>query len=128
MRKKGFTLTELLGVIVVLGILALLSFPPTINQIKRSKEGISEATSSLIYNAADLYIKDDPDTYPMKKDHVYCVTLQTLVDEHLLFEPLEDASTGKEIELTRVVEIRIGEDGKITEHNIVKSGNCTEVK
>ena len=38
--KKGFTLAELLGVIVILGLIALLSFPPIVSQIKKSKKEI----------------------------------------------------------------------------------------
>ena len=40
MNKKGFTLAELLGVIVLLGILATVAFPPLLNQLNKSKEKI----------------------------------------------------------------------------------------
>ena len=38
MNKKGFTLTEVLGIIVVLGLLAVIIGPKIINTIKNSKE------------------------------------------------------------------------------------------
>ena len=45
--KKGFTLVELLGVIIILGVIALITFPLVNNSIKNSKE---KALEQIIYN------------------------------------------------------------------------------
>ena len=43
--KKGFTLIELLGVIVILGVLVLILFPNILNQVKKSRKAINNATN-----------------------------------------------------------------------------------
>ena len=39
-KKKGFTLVELIGVVVILGLVALVAFPSLLNQINNSKKQI----------------------------------------------------------------------------------------
>ena len=37
-NKKGFTLVELMAVIIIISLIAILTFPNIINQIKKSKQ------------------------------------------------------------------------------------------
>ena len=53
--KKGFTLVELLGVIIILGVLALIVFPIIDKSIKSSKEKALESTINSIEEAAYNY-------------------------------------------------------------------------
>ena len=48
MKRNGFTLTELLGVIIVLGMIALIVFPNINKSIKNSKNKIYQEQVSLI--------------------------------------------------------------------------------
>ena len=59
-NKKGFTLLELLAVIVVLAIIALIATPIVMNTIKNAKKGAAERT-------ADNYIKQVETTIAEKK-------------------------------------------------------------
>lgn len=106
--KKGFTLVELLGVIMVLGILALIAFPPIINQIKKIRDKVSDSTLTLIYSAVDNYLDDHKNDYPIREDAVYCVSLDALVSDGALKEPITDAHSNNEIDLNRVIMIDIG--------------------
>lgn len=125
MKEKGFTLTELLGVMVLLSILALITFPPIINQIKNAKQDISDATLTLIYNSAKLYVNDRPNTYQLTDGDTYCITLQELVNQTYLKAPIEDIQTGTEIELNRTVKYQVGENKTVT-ISLVKPKNCKE--
>ena len=55
MNKKGFTLAEVVGVIIILALIGLLAFPPILNMIKNSEQKIDEATKTLIYTASSQY-------------------------------------------------------------------------
>ena len=46
MNKKGFTLVELLAVIVILAIIALIATPLILNVIDNAKKGAAEASAN----------------------------------------------------------------------------------
>ena len=48
MNKKGFTLVELLAVIVLLGLVALIAAPAITGIIKQSKENLSDSQKASI--------------------------------------------------------------------------------
>lgn len=53
--KKGFTLVELLAVIIILGVIALITFPIVDNSIKNSKQAALEQTIDSILESARNY-------------------------------------------------------------------------
>ncbi len=61
MNKKGFTLVELLAIIVILGILASISTAMVGNYVKESKEDATRVTAQNMINAVlgDLEINDE---------------------------------------------------------------------
>ena len=97
MKNKGFTLAEVLGVVVILGLLVIVAFPPLLNQLKKSKNTLSEAELKILGEAAGLYIDDHLSNYPTVEDNVYCISLDTLVKNGYLKSPIIDATTNEEI-------------------------------
>ena len=55
--KKGFTLAELLAVIVILGLLALIAVPVVLNKIKSTKEDLYNNQIEMKLNINDELIK-----------------------------------------------------------------------
>ena len=102
--KKGYTLVELLGVMIILGLILLISFPIIINQIKKSNEAISESTKLLIYNSAKLYINDREEDFPINPGITYYVAVETLVNEGLVSKSLKD------LDIKDYVKVTINED------------------
>lgn len=64
MRNKGFTLVELLAVIIILGIIALITFPVIDNSIKKSKEEALKRTIDAIEDASYRYSVENDIGYP----------------------------------------------------------------
>lgn len=62
-ERKGFTLVELLVVIVVLAVLAAVVLPKFVNSGQRSKEAALKADLKLVRNAVALF-KTDTAAYP----------------------------------------------------------------
>lgn len=57
-NKKGFTITEILVVIAIIGIILAISIPSIISIRKRSNERLLESKKDIILVAAELYAKD----------------------------------------------------------------------
>ena len=90
MKNKGFTLMELLGVIVILGILILISFPLILNQVKKSKQEIKNSTKELIIDAARDYFEDNMTASYKTEGITYCIEIETLENQGYLIEKIKD--------------------------------------
>ena len=107
MNKRGFTLVELIGTIVILLVLSLLVFPNLLNLIKNSKKDISTSTKDFIYGQAKSYIYDNVNGYTLKEGNIYCIGLKDLVSKNYLNTPLKDAESGNDIDLSKQIEVKV---------------------
>lgn len=105
--KKGFTLAELLCVIIIIGILFTLAIPSITNIINNEKDNISETMQSIILQALELYIQDNSDIYPKTNGNVYCISFNQLITDEYLTEPLQDPTSGNEINTNKYVKVFI---------------------
>ena len=96
--KKGFTLLEMLAVIVVISILSLIILPNITGQLADKKEEISKVSQQIILSAAELYANETGNTYQT-------ITINDLVEAGKLEQPIIDQKTGKEISLTKEISI-----------------------
>lgn len=97
MNRKGFTLAEILGVIVIISLLLILIVPTIINNISSSGEDAEDTGNEIIFNAADLYIREHSEEYPTGKSGKYCVAISDLINDGKLTEPVIDVTTGEDI-------------------------------
>ena len=109
MKQKGFTLTEMIAVVLIIALLTIIILPSILNQLQSQKDNISEASMQLIYDATELYIKERQSMYPMVAGETYCISLESLVNVGKLKNPLQDLSTGKNIPLNKVVKVLVNE-------------------
>jgi general secretion pathway protein G len=66
-NQQGFTLIEVMVVVVILGIMAALIVPNVIGQGDKARVGTTKSTLSTVANALDLY-KLDNHKYPTTQE------------------------------------------------------------
>ena len=79
LNNKGFTLVELLGVIIILMAILYLAIPSLTSSVERSKRNQFEQKKELIISAGELYISDIKTTKRKCK-----ITLDKLKNEDYL--------------------------------------------
>ena len=107
LQNNAFTLTELIGVVIILGIISLLAFPPILNAIRSTKGKISDASKEILYNAVGLYVSDNSNTLARVEGNTYCVTINELIKGEYLPTTVYDSVTGEEIPTDNIIEIKV---------------------
>ncbi len=126
MNKKGFTLAELLGVIVIISLLVILVMPSIINKLSKNKSEVNTSLNELIYKASDTYISENKDLFtPVNGGKKYCISLRTLIDDGKLSEPVKDITSDEDISDTKSVLVTVYSNG-VFDHSLVKSDNCQD--
>ena len=80
MNKKGFTLVELLGTLVVIALISILVVPRIINWYSNSTDNYVELNEELIVEGARIYVEDHPNDFPKNAGSVYQVTMQQMIN------------------------------------------------
>lgn len=64
MKRKAFTLIELMIVVAIIGILAAIAVPKFAELIDKSKEGYTKGALSTVRSAISVYYADNDGWYP----------------------------------------------------------------
>ena len=117
MKNKGFTLVELLGVIVILAVIIILTFPAISKVLSSSKETITQKQIYTILGAAyDFSLKNInllPDT-----NKVNFITLGELKNEGLIPFDIKNPSTKEMLPDNLVISIKnVGAGYKYSNNN-----------
>jgi prepilin-type N-terminal cleavage/methylation domain-containing protein len=123
LKKNGFTLIEMIAVVIIISLLALISLPTIMNQLANKKDEISDVTQSLIFEAAELYMSGKTSTYVKTPGLSYCVSLDDLVNQGYLSSPITDYKTGNEISLSNYVKTTINQYSEYDNFEITDT-NC----
>ena len=89
MNKKGFTLAELLGVIVLLSIISIIAITTVDVKLKEGRIKTCKAQEKNIFEGAKTWLIDNPNDLNESKN----VTIQALKDGGYLEEDLKNPMT-----------------------------------
>lgn len=107
--KKGFTIIEVLAVITLIAILTVIIMPNILNSVNNEKESVSDSAKQMIYDATDIYVKENSEIYPSTEGLNYCIKLETLVNSGKLLSPIKDMKKDKEVPLNYYVKATVNE-------------------
>ncbi len=98
MNKKGFTLIEVLAVVLLLGLLALVVTPRVLEQKDKQEKKITESEKKILYADASEYVRNNT-KYNIKEGNIFCIRVNTLIDENKISMDADDFK-GKIIKIT----------------------------
>lgn len=84
MKKNGFTLIEIIAVIVIIGIIALITIPAVESLINNSKESLYNSQVKMIESAAKKWGLDNVNDLPDDKGDFRCINASYLVEKGYL--------------------------------------------
>lgn len=123
MKNKGFTLVELLGVLVIFSIILAIVFPTVTSIISESKDTIDEAQVIKILNSTYDYTLKNTGFLPDYNKTNYII-LNQLKKEGLIDSDIKQTNTNEEYPNNLVVSIKnVGSSYKNTNVNSKLSGN-----
>ena len=83
--KKGFTLVEVLAVIVVLSIIAVIIFPKISNSTSKAKDKAYDVQINALKEAAKKYVvTKNTNALPSDANVVSCISFSTLMMEGII--------------------------------------------
>ena len=86
MNKKGFTLAELLGVVIVMGLLVYVVVTPILSQVNKQSSKIDNITKELLYSTVDTYIEQNASKYIKDPNKTYYISVGLLINNGFLDE------------------------------------------
>ncbi|MFA5696035.1 MAG: immunoglobulin-like domain-containing protein [Bacilli bacterium] len=111
MRKKGFTLVEVLAVIIILNIILIISVVGAFSIIKKGKENTYKSLINSVLTSAKLYVSDNENIESeLDLNGYFIITLNDLVTNNIIKDDLIDARTDESIPLTKKIVITRNND------------------
>lgn len=85
-NKKGFTLVEMLGVLIILVIIFMISFPTLTRVLKNTEEDLANSEKTIVVDATKDLLNSKKDIYIPNDDNTYCIAFETLMNQGKLTE------------------------------------------
>lgn len=111
MKRRGFTLTELLATLVVLGIIALITAPVVIKTINNFRSDSVEKQYDLIEMGADDFMADNGNQYSLNENESIYITLGMLKQDGYIDKNLKNTETNKYFANDMIIKITKNKKG-----------------
>lgn len=103
--KKGFTLVEMLGVIVIIGFLVIMVIPAVTNIIRNSREDLYELQIKNIESAAKNWAAENPFKMPREDGDSITLFLHNLHEGGFIETGITNPITGEEFPRDMIIVI-----------------------
>lgn len=117
---KGFTLVELLAVIVILAIILVIAVPNIIKVITSAKNNIYVKNEDMLKNAVRNYVASNPDKAPISTVETTRILITELKTNNIISTIKDPKATGTECD--GYVEIKMISTGKYEYTPYIKCG------
>lgn len=122
MKNKGFTLIEMLAVVVLLALLVMVSYPKVTEQIRLEKQKLKDNESQILYKSAYSYIEDNKNDYPVRSGNVFCISISDLNNKGRIPVTLKQLSYESKIKVTVAANLELN-------YSVIeKSEPCSDIK
>ena len=101
MKNKGFTLVELLAIILLLSFLTIIVFPNLLGSFEAKEIEIDQATKDILYSSADQYMEKYGNDYDQQIGFIYDILISDIDNEGLI--PVDVSKY-----LDKCIEVKIG--------------------
>lgn len=114
MNKKGFTLIELSGVIVLIAILTALATIPINSIIKNAKKDLNESQKKQIILSAQNWAIDNKDMLPKRGGNTenVKVTIEQLYNNGYLDNEVVDLNNNNKVSKCSYVNVALADENK----------------
>lgn len=106
MKKNGFTLVELLGVIVIVALISLLVVPKITERFSSKQREASEAAKEVLYAATREYITSNQSQFSTGAAY-FCVSIKELINNGNLINPVIDVENGSKISNSTKIDVTV---------------------
>ena len=100
-KLNGFTLIELMGVLVVIGLVVIVSFTVIPNMLKSSNDKAYQSFLNNLYLATETYLNDNP----IDTEGETTILVEDLIDAGLIKERIKNPNTKEYISATDIIKI-----------------------
>ena len=95
MNKKGFSLVEVLAVLVIFSIILLITIPSINNVTRKSKKRLYETQIKILKESANIFITDYINIIPVENNESITIELKLLKDMDIINQDLKNPMTDK---------------------------------
>ena len=111
MKRNGFTLAELLGVMVILSIIGIITIPAVTDSLQKYRSSLCESQVKEIIAAARAWGADNILVLPTEEGYTYTLSLETLAQYGYIDKEIKNPVAKENFSLTET-KVTITRTGK----------------